>query len=71
MMARRVVGFAGAVAAEKRDGFALADFEVDAMEYVAFAVPGMEPADVEQGRRHSWSVPYRLRGRRASALTSA
>ncbi len=35
---------ADAVAAKKRDGFAGPDIEVDAVQGMAFAIPGIEPA---------------------------
>ena len=47
MMARKRRGLADAVAAEQRDGLALADLEVDAVQHMALAVPGVEPRDFE------------------------
>ena len=57
MMARKRRGLAGAVAAEQRDGLALADVEVDAMQDMALAVPGLQRRGLRGGARHSCSVP--------------
>jgi hypothetical protein len=56
-------GLAGAVAPEQRDDLARAHLEIDAMENMRFAVPGLQPRDGER-RRSSLSrsharLPYR------------
>ncbi len=42
-------GFADAVAAQKRDGFTGPDIEIDAVQRMAFAIPGIKPAHGKQG----------------------
>ena len=50
-------GLAGAVAAEQRDGLALADVEIDAVQDVALAVPGLAGRGLREAARYSCSVP--------------
>src|SRR3954466_7718863 len=55
-------GLAGAVAAEQRDHLTLAHLEIDTMEDVRLAVPGVEAPYLEQNLRHR-GMPPSLAGR--------
>ena len=48
-------GLAHAVAAHQAHNLARADGEVDAEQHLRFAVAGLQPRDVEQGRAHAAS----------------
>ena len=51
-------GLADAVAAEQGHGLALIDVEIDAVQRMAFAIPGVEIADASKGSGvSSCSVP--------------
>ena len=46
-------GAPGAVAPEQRDDFALVHGQVDAVQDVRFAIPGVQPGDFECGGAHA------------------
>src|SRR5690606_20873227 len=48
-------GASRAVAAQQGHDLALADAEVDAVQYMRFAIPGVEIADLECGSAHQWA----------------
>ncbi len=50
-------GLAHTVAAEDGDGLALGDRQVDAVENMAFAVPGIQPAHIKKRGHQASSVP--------------
>jgi hypothetical protein len=50
-------GLAGAVAAEERDDFALANFQSDAMQNVALAVEGVQAFCLKRDATHAAAFP--------------
>ena len=52
-------GFSGTIATQNGDGLAFVDMQIDSMQYMAFSIPSVETAYLQQGTIHVPS-PSRL-----------